>query len=201
MRMASSNIISAKRRVLFARARLWCRETLQIHLSAGNAGHLLCCSRFSLGSLAAVLSLWPGYPCLYLCSRLPLCFLSFLSICLSISLPVYPSICLPVYHNLGHCSCTHNKLSWVLVLSGVWLFATPWTVARPGFSVHGICQARTLEYVAIPFSRGSSQPKDRTRVFHASCMAGGFDTTELRGKQQTILGCKILRTSSQLPNN
>ena len=32
----------------------------------------------------------------------------------------------------------------------------------PGSSVHGILQARTLEWVAIPFSRGSSQPRNRT---------------------------------------
>ena len=36
--------------------------------------------------------------------------------------------------------------------------ATPWTV------VHGILQARILEWVAFPFSRGSSQPRDQTQV-------------------------------------
>ena len=35
-------------------------------------------------------------------------------------------------------------------------FDAPWTVAPPGSSVHGILQARILEWVAIPFSRGSS---------------------------------------------
>ena len=44
----------------------------------------------------------------------------------------------------------------------------------PGSSVHGILQARILEWVAIPFFRGSSQPRDRTRV---SCIAGRFFTT------------------------
>ena len=39
----------------------------------------------------------------------------------------------------------------------------------PGSSVHGILQARMLEWVPISFSRGSSQPRDRTRV---SCFAG-----------------------------
>jgi len=39
----------------------------------------------------------------------------------------------------------------------------------PGFSVHGILQARILEWVAIPFSRGTSQPRDQTLV---SCIAG-----------------------------
>ena len=36
----------------------------------------------------------------------------------------------------------------------------------PGFSVHGIFQARILEWAAISFSRGSSQPGDRTWVSH-----------------------------------
>ena len=34
----------------------------------------------------------------------------------------------------------------------------------PGFSFHGILQARILEWVAVSFSRGSSQPRDRTQV-------------------------------------
>ena len=37
----------------------------------------------------------------------------------------------------------------------------------PGSSVHGISQARILEWFASSFSRGSSQPRDRT---HASCI-------------------------------
>ena len=45
-------------------------------------------------------------------------------------------------------------------------FVTPWTVAS---SVHGIFQARILEWVAISFSRGSSGPRDRTWV---SCIGG-----------------------------
>ena len=41
------------------------------------------------------------------------------------------------------------------------------------YTVHGILQARILEWVAFPFSRGSSQPRDGTQV---SCIAGGFFT-------------------------
>ena len=41
----------------------------------------------------------------------------------------------------------------------------------PDFPVPGILQAGTLEWVAIPSSRGSSQPRDRTQV---SCIAGRF---------------------------
>ena len=36
----------------------------------------------------------------------------------------------------------------------------------PGSSIHGIFQARVLEWVAIFFSRGSSQPRDQTQVSH-----------------------------------
>ena len=42
------------------------------------------------------------------------------------------------------------------------------------YTVHGILQARILEWVAIPFSRGFSQPKDQTQV---SCIAGRFFTS------------------------
>ena len=43
----------------------------------------------------------------------------------------------------------------------------------PGSSVHGILQARIVEWVAMPSSRGSSQPRDQTQVSH---LVGGFFT-------------------------
>ena len=46
--------------------------------------------------------------------------------------------------------------------------------ATPDYTVHGILQARILQWVAVPFSRGSSQPRDRTQVSHT---AGGFFTS------------------------
>ena len=45
----------------------------------------------------------------------------------------------------------------------------PTDCSPPGSSVHGILQARTLEWVVVPFSWGSSQPRDQSRV---SCTAG-----------------------------
>ena len=45
--------------------------------------------------------------------------------------------------------------------------------------VHGISQARMLEWVAISFSRGSSQPRERTCI---SCLAGRFFIPEPSGK-------------------
>ena len=65
----------------------------------------------------------------------------------------------------------------------------------PGSSVHGILQARILEWVAIPFSRRSSQPRDQTWV---SGSAGGFFTTEPLVKHQSMMLYRVA-TSSSLP--
>ena len=53
----------------------------------------------------------------------------------------------------------------------------PMDCSPPGSSLHGISQARILEWVAISFSRGSSRSKDRTCVSCVSCIAGRFFTT------------------------
>ena len=66
-------------------------------------------------------------------------------------------------------SCSWQKVKWKWkLLSRVWLFVTPWPI------VHGILQARILEWVAFLFSRESSQPKDQTQV---SCIADRFFTS------------------------
>ena len=49
----------------------------------------------------------------------------------------------------------------------------PMDYSLPGTSVHGISQARILEWVTIFFSRGSSQPRNQTKVF---CIVGGLFT-------------------------
>ena len=54
--------------------------------------------------------------------------------------------------------------------------------------VHGIAQARILEWVAFPFSRGPSQPRDRTQVSH---IAGGFFTSLASGEAHQAT-CRIL---------
>ena len=60
----------------------------------------------------------------------------------------------------------------------------------PGSSVHGILQARTLEWVATPFSMGSSWPRDQTCVFY---VAGGFFTAEPLRKPQKNEYCQIIQ--------
>ena len=61
----------------------------------------------------------------------------------------------------------------VLVAQSCLTLCNTMDCSPPGSSLHGILQARRLEWVTIPFSRRSSQPRDQTQVSH---IAGGFFT-------------------------
>ena len=75
----------------------------------------------------------------------------------------------------------------VLVTQSYPALCNPMEYSPPGFSVHGILQARILEWVAIPFSRGSSRPRDGTQVSSVSCTAGGFFTVwAIREARHTV---------------
>ena len=60
------------------------------------------------------------------------------------------------------------------LLSCVWLCCNPMDYSPLGYSVHGISQARILEWVAISICRGSSQPRDQNCI---SCIKGTLFTT------------------------
>ena len=80
-----------------------------------------------------------------------------------------PTLCEPV-----DCSHVSPALQVVSLLLNYWRSPADWVKRKrsrkwsgfkyqtqiPGFSVYGILQARILEWVAIPFSRGSYQPRD-----------------------------------------
>ena len=61
----------------------------------------------------------------------------------------------------------------VLIAQSCLTLCSPMDCSLPSFSDHGIHQARILEWVAIPFSGGSSQPRDPTWVTY---FAGRFFT-------------------------
>ena len=65
----------------------------------------------------------------------------------------------------------------------------------PGSSVHCILQARTLEWAAISFSRGSSQPRNQTQFSHT---AGRFFT--VWAHQEVLESALVLPSSGQLPH-
>ena len=67
----------------------------------------------------------------------------------------------------------------------VQIFVTEWSVACQAPLFMGILQARMLEWVAMPSSRGSSQTRELTWI---SCIAGGFFIPELPGKPGNFTG-------------
>ena len=83
----------------------------------------------------------------------------------------------------SQCGATnHMRLNTCMLsqLSHVWLLQ-PMDCSHPGSCVHGILQARILELVSLPFSRGSSRPIE-PRSLMSLAMAGRFCTTEPPGK-------------------
>ena len=69
----------------------------------------------------------------------------------------------------------------------------PVDCSPPGSSVHGISQARILEWVAITYSRGSSSPWTESVYLVSPALAGIFFTTVPPGKPQYWLKTKIYR--------
>ena len=80
-------------------------------------------------------------------------------------------------HRVGHDwatnihSCIYMCVCIVTQMSNCPTLCNPVNYSPPGSSVHGIHQARILKWEVMPFSRGSSQPRDQTLV---SCIAGRF---------------------------
>ena len=77
-------------------------------------------------------------------------------------------------------------------LSHVWLFEIPWT-----YTVHGILQGRILEWVAFPFSGGSSQPRDGTQGSH---IASGFFTSWATEEDQEYWSGQPIPFPADLPD-
>ena len=86
------------------------------------------------------------------------------------------------------CVCVHAQ--WCQTLSD------PMDCSLPGSSVHGILQARILEWVAISFSKGSLQPKDWTWV---PCIAGRFPASESLGKPPVLGSWCRIELNSHIP--
>ena len=75
----------------------------------------------------------------------------------------------------------------------------PMDCSLPGSSVHGIFQARILEWVTISYSRGCSQSRDQTHIFYISCIVRQifFLTTVPPGNLQRRCDMYIQRNSTQ----
>ena len=93
------------------------------------------------------------------------------------------SLCSVVYKNIKSpcCLCV-----WVAQLCAT--LCDPIDCSPPGSSIHGILQAGILEWVAMSFPRGSSQPRDWTWV---SCIAGGFFTVRATREAHCVVHLKL----------
>ena len=100
-------------------------------------------------------------------SRICVCRASFLMTFVMSGVPLTSSR----QENIHHREALNSqvlKMSTVVMLTTQWcptLYDPP-DCSPPGSSVFGILQERILEWITIPFSRGSSLPRDRTQVSH-----------------------------------
>ena len=74
-----------------------------------------------------------------------------------------------------------------LVAQSCLTFYDPMDCSPPGSSVHGIFQARILEWIATPFSRGSSQPRDELMSLKSAALVGRFFTTSATWEAPEVL--------------
>ena len=106
--------------------------------------------------------------------------------------PIY--IMIYKYGNV-HDSCVENsRCIHAQSLQSCLTLCDPIDCSPPGSSVHAILQARMLEWVAMPSSRGSSQPRDQTCI---SCIGGGSLLLSHWGRPENstnVNKCKIRET-------
>ena len=96
-------------------------------------------------------------------------------------------MCECVWHAHKSCIKGYMHVCMLSCFSRIWFFVTPWTIySPPGSSVHGVPQTRILEWAAIPSSKRSSGPRNKTCFSHGSCIAGEFFTAEPLGKPGRI---------------
>ena len=114
-----------------------------------------------IGALSWSRCLMRSSPSWELSAPVPVC-----ALWLTLTLPSSPWVKATENSTAFHTEC-------VCVCVWITQFCDPMDCSPPVFSVHGVLQARILEWVANPLPRGSSWPRDRTWVFRT---AGGFFT-------------------------
>ena len=90
---------------------------------------------------------------------------------------IFPIVSLPANQS--------STLPWRQLLSHVWLFVTPWTVACQAPLSMGFSRQEYWSGLPLFFSRWSSRPRNRTHISCVSCIALRFFTTESPGKPAT----------------
>ena len=97
-----------------------------------------------------------------------------------------------------HIELNANDFNGGCVFSWVQL-CDPMDCSPPGSSIHGVLQASILQWVALSSPRGSSWPREWTRIFCVSGIAGGFFTIEPSGKKPVMVVIKSISNILFLP--
>ena len=93
-----------------------------------------------------------------------------------------------ISHQLGNSGLSHVLACvYARLLQACLTLCDPVDYSSLGSSVHGILQARILEWVAMPSSMGSSLPRDWTYISYILCIAGGFFTTSATWQAPHVL--------------
>ena len=101
----------------------------------------------------------------------------------SIIIAKHSKVFVPVYAPITDCV--------VVVLSRVWLFATPWTVAHPAPLSMGFCSPEYWSGLPFPSPGHLPNPGIKPASSASPALAGGFFTTELPGKLQQPWGVQM----------
>ena len=123
------------------------------------------------------------FPLSYQIQKLQIFLLEKLTDILPLSLQTDYCTCLPSMHQIR----SDQSLQSCLTLSN------HVDSSLPGSSVHGILQARILEWVAVPSSRGSSDPGIKPASPAAPAVSGGFFTTSTPGKPRYPLYLQAIK--------
>ena len=90
---------------------------------------------------------------------------------------------------IGLCACSQSCLT----------LCDPMDCSPPGSSVHGILQARTLQWVVMPSSRGSSQPRNQTRSSWVSCI--GNRNALIQTKYFSVVSIRLINSTIKIVFN
>ena len=88
--------------------------------------------------------------------------------------PIHPSSIQPTTHPLKDPLWLSSTTVCVAVSRSYLTLCDPMDSSPPGTTVHGALQARILEWIAISFSKGFSQPRDRILISSSSSLIGRF---------------------------
>ena len=121
--------------------------------------------------------------CICVCMCVCMCVYVYMCVCLYVHVCVYMCVCVYTVHTDIH-TMEHRCC---LVAESCLTLCIPMDCIPPGSSVHGISQARILEWVTIFFSRDLPDPGIRPE---SPALAGGFFTTKSPGKPYRAIKIK-----------